>query len=757
MAQPVPPAAPLEPAAAPTDPAAAEIAVEQRHVDRVYERLEATRARARAYEAEGHLRAQFGHEGGLVERDSIVYQAAAWLQRLDAEEEGLVFGRLDLEDREVRYIGRLGVRDEEYEPLTVDWRAPAAALFYQATPVERRGVVRRRTIKSSGRHVTRLDDDLLAPDDPLAGELTVIGDGALMAALTRKRGVVMHDIVATIQREQDLAVRSPGSGATLITGGPGTGKTAVALHRAAYLLFNDRRRFESGGVLIVGPSRVFTAYVEQVLPSLGEHTAALRSLGELLDGVHATRHDPAALAAVKGATAILPVLERAAHAAAPGVPRTFRTTYQGHVIELDRRTLDRVRTVALGRGHGGGRGGAQPNTQRAHAATALLEAAWERLPKQLRDRRRTERAHFDRELRDRTEFDLFVERWWPYRTPAEVLAGLGNEAVLASAAGPDLTAGQVRELAASWRRSAGFLADRRPDADPDLDTYSETDADAEPGAGARPSAGAGAAYSDADWSVQDVPLLAELAELLGPVPVDEREPEDPFGGSGVLEVSSWADRNPAGARDNARETYAHVIVDEAQDLSPMQWRVLGRLGRRASWTVVGDPVQSSWPDPEESRQAMELALGDQPRHRHELRTNYRNSAEIYEYAARFAKRAMPDADLPEAVRKTGFPPEHFADLDEAVTAALGSVEGTVGVITALDAVDGVRERLAGRAATEPRLVVLTDLDAKGLEYDAAVVIDPDAISGESPAGLRTLYVALTRATQRLYVVAAPER
>jgi hypothetical protein len=748
LAQPVPPAAPLEPAAAPTDPAAAEIQVEQRHVDRVHERLEATRARARAYEAEGHRRAQFGHEGGLVERDSIVYQAAAWLQRLDAEEEGLVFGRLDLEDREVRYIGRLGVRDEEYEPLTVDWRAPAAALFYQATPVDRRGVVRRRTIKSSGRRITRLDDDLLAPDDPLAGELTVIGDGALMAALTRKRGAVMHDIVATIQREQDLAVRSPGSGATLITGGPGTGKTAVALHRAAYLLFNDRRRFESGGVLIVGPSRVFTAYVEQVLPSLGEHTAALRSLGELQDGVHATRHDPAALAAVKGATAILPVLERAARSAAPGVPRTFRTTYQGHVIDLDRRALDRVRTVALGRGHGG----AQPNTQRAHAATALLEAAWERLPKQLRDRRRTERAHFDRELRDRTEFDLFVERWWPYRTPAEVLAGLGNEAVLAAAAGPDLSAAQVRGLAASWRRSTEGLVLGRPEADQDP----ETDPDAEAEAGPRPSARAGAGYPEADWSVQDVPLLAELADLLGPVPVDEREPEDPFEGSGVLEVSSWAERNAATARDNARETYAHVIVDEAQDLSPMQWRALGRLGRRASWTVVGDPVQSSWPDPEESRQAMELALGDQPRHRHELRTNYRNSAEIYEYAARFAKRAMPDADLPEAVRKTGFPPEHFSDLDEAVAAALGSVEGTVGVITALDAIDGVRERLSGRFAAEPRLVVLTDLDAKGLEYDAAVVIDPDAISAESPAGLRTLYVALTRATQRLYVVAPQE-
>jgi hypothetical protein len=717
LAQPVP--AP----ATPPDPASAEVEREQRHVDRVYERLEATRARARAYEAEGHRRAQFGHEGGLVERDSIVYQAAVWLQRLDAEEEGLVFGRLDFEDREVQYIGRLGVRDEEYEPLTVDWRAPAAAVFYQATPVDRRGVVRRRTIKSSGRTVTRLDDDLLAPDSALAEELTVVGDGALMAALTRRRGTVMHDIVATIQREQDLAVRSPGDGATLITGGPGTGKTAVALHRAAYLLFNDRRRFESGGVLIVGPSRVFTAYVEQVLPSLGEHTAALRSLGELLDGVHATRHDRAPLAAIKGSLRMLPVLERAVRTAPPGVPQSFRTTYQGHVVQLDRRALDRVRAVALGRAHPNS-GAPQPNAQRAHAATALLEAAWERLPRELRDRRRTERAHFDRELRDRTEFDAFVEEWWPYRMPSTVLRGLSDEAVLASLAGPDLGVEQVRALAASWRAVAGSGS----------------------------ASGSGSGEDGADWSVEDVPLLAELDRLLGPVPVEEREPEDPFADSGVLEVSSWVDRNAGGRREPDRETYAHVIVDEAQDLSPMQWRVLGRLGRRASWTVVGDPVQSSWPDPEESRQAMELALGEQRRHRHELRTNYRNSAEIYEYAAQYARRAMPGAELPEAVRKTGFPPEHFAELDQAVAAALGAVEGTVGVITTLAAFDGVRGRLAGRLEAEPRLVVLTDLDAKGLEYDAAVVLDPDAIAGESPAGLRTLYVALTRATQRLYVV-----
>lgn len=322
-----------------------------------------------------------------------------------------------------------------------------------------------------------------------------------------------------------------------------------------------------------------------------------------------------------------------------------------------------------------------------------------------------------------------------------MLRGLGNEAALAMAAGPDLTVDQVRALASSWRRVADAAG---LDSDGGFETETET--------GARQPHGLAAA----DWSVQDVPLLAELADLLGPVPEDEREPEDPYEGSGVLEVSSWAERNTSARRDDSRESYAHIIVDEAQDLSPMQWRVLGRLGRRASWTVVGDPVQSSWPDPEESRLAMELALGDQIRHRHELRTNYRNSAEIYEYAARFAKRAMPDADLPEAVRKTGMPPEHLADLDEAVTAALASVEGTVGVITTLSAFTSVRDRLAGRTAAEPRLVVLTDLDAKGLEYDAAVVLDPDAIAAESPAGLRTLYVALTRATQRLYVVTPGE-
>ncbi|MBS2961853.1 UvrD-helicase domain-containing protein [Actinocrinis puniceicyclus] len=690
----------------------AEMQAEQRHVDRVHERLEVMRRHARAYEAEGHRRALFGNEGGLVERDAIVYQAAVWLRRLDSQEEGLVFGRLDFDDGEIRHIGRIGVRDEEYEPLVVDWRAPAAAAFYRATPAERMDVVRRRTIRCVGAKVTRLDDDLLDPDRARSLELTVVGDGALMAALTRKRGAAMHDIVATIQKEQDLAVRSPAEGATIITGGPGTGKTAVALHRAAYLLFNERKRFESGGVLIVGPSAVFVSYIEQVLPSLGEHTAALRSLGELVEGVRATRHDPADLAQLKGSGALLPVLGRAVRATPPGTPRQFRATYHGHVIQLDGHRLDDLRRTVLHRN-------SRPNAARANAETALVEAAWERLPAELRERRRTERAIFDRDLRDRSDFELFVQQWWPYRTAQEVLRMCGDPQTLARYAGRHLDRAQVEALAESWRG-------RGDD-------------------GAR------------DFAVEDVPLLDELAQLLGTAPQEDDDEEDLysnlFEGSSVAEVSSWADRTAqAGRRDRVRESFAHVIVDEAQDLSPMQWRVLGRLGRRATWTIVGDPVQSAWPDPQESAAAMRVALGDRTHYVHELRTNYRNSAEIFAYAAQYARKAAPEASLPDAVRSTGIPPEHREDLESAVDEALAAVEGTVGVITALGTARATASRLGARVdAADGRLVVIDALDAKGLEYDAAVVLDPEEIEGESPAGTRTLYVALTRATQRLYI------
>ena len=293
---------------------AGELALEQAHVDRVYAELEKASLRAADVEADGLARGRTDRTGdvrdeemtGLFERDALVYAAARRRSMIDKQYEGLVFGRLDLGneqtravDREVRYIGRLGVRDDDYEPLVVDWRAPAASAFYRATPVEPMDVLRRRVLRCKGPDVVGVEDDLMVPEAP--DDLVVVGDGALLAALTRSRGAQMRDIVATIQRHQDEAIRAPHQGFTMISGGPGTGKTVVALHRAAYLLYANRRRFESGGVLVVGPSGVFMRYIERVLPSLGETAVALRSLGEVVDGVRATRHDEPAVADVKGA------------------------------------------------------------------------------------------------------------------------------------------------------------------------------------------------------------------------------------------------------------------------------------------------------------------------------------------------------------------------------------------------------------------------------------------------------------------------
>src|SRR3954449_13544190 len=318
-----------------------EIAHEQEFVDRVYEQLERSTRNAEALAKEGHGRAHLGHEGGLVERDAMVFQAAKRIATLNAAHEGLVFGRLDLAkaDEDPRYIGRIGLRDENRDSLLIDWRAPAAAVFYQATAADPQGVVRRRVLRCTGAQVVAVEDDLLDPDDPAGDGLPIVGEGGLLAQLSRARDRSMPSIVATIQAEQDKAFRAPGKGVVTISGGPGTGKTVVALHRAAYLLYSDRRRYESGGVLIVGPSGVFMRYIERVLPSLGETAVALRSLGGVVDGVRATRHDEPAVADVKGSARMAELMRRTARQQAPGSPQEYRIFWRDDVILLDRGKL----------------------------------------------------------------------------------------------------------------------------------------------------------------------------------------------------------------------------------------------------------------------------------------------------------------------------------------------------------------------------------------------------------------------------------
>ncbi len=543
-----------EPVAA--GPLAAEIAIEQSHVDRVYARLLELHRDARALAEEGHGRATLGKHiySALFERDALVYQAARRTQALDAAHEGLVFGRLDLDNREVRYVGRLGLRDEDYEPLAIDWRAPAAAPFYRATARDRQGVVRRRVIDCRRERVVGIDDDLLAPESAPPG-MQVIGDGALMAALSRARTGAMRDIVATIQAEQDEIIRASPEGATLITGGPGTGKTAVALHRAAYLLYVDRRRFERGGVLIVGPSAAFMRFIERVLPSLGESAATLRSVGNLVDGLEAERYDEPHTAMVKGSLAMRPILSRAVAMQPPNAPAELRVTYRSIVLRVGTDELAAVRRRVLSRER-------RPNVSRVHAADILAGELWERLTADGMGPEELGEDEFRAELADRGVLADFVDAWWPVVDGPTALGWLSDPDRLAACAGRSLRPDEVTAVAASLQPLA---------------------------------AGSGPSVADVTLIDELVPMLGRPAETSTPDPTRDAdaewesvaESEAAFGSGASVARSLGHFPDP----DDAE--YAHIVVDEAQDLSPMQWRALGRRGRRASWTIVGDPLQSS--------------------------------------------------------------------------------------------------------------------------------------------------------------------
>lgn len=762
-----------------------EIGVEQDHLDRVYHRLEEKIDEAEFLMHDAVKRGQVGTPGALAERDAQVFRAGVHLNRLNNEFEDFLFGRIDLllgkdgergpdgaftsvepaddavrEDAtadiaETLHIGRIGVLDSDYAPLVIDWRAPAAAPFYRSTPKEPGRVVRRRVIRSKGRKVLGVEDDLMRPELTAyldGGKLPVIGDGALMAALGQARSHTMRDIVASIQAEQDLVIRAPAASVTEVTGGPGTGKTAVALHRAAYLLYQDRRRY-AGGILVVSPTPLLVAYTEGVLPSLGEEgQVAIRAVGSLSDEAAgtagATTYDEPAVARIKGSSRMLHVLRKAARGAleqggrtaprqegqlsfgeepaegatAPATtPDRLRVVAFGARVELEADDLQRIRNNVLS-------GTAPVNLLRPRARKLLLDALWS---KSSGRGRYTDpqlvaelRSSFDEDVSTETPFLEFLNAWWPELTPRRVLAAMADERRLARWSRRILNQGEVRRLARSLKR---------------------LDAD-----GGGP------------LSVHDVALLDELQALLGTVvrPKRKREadPLDHLSGLEELmpqrEETQWERAERLAAE---RTEYAHVIVDEAQDLTPMQWRMVGRRGRHATWTIVGDPAQSSWSDPDEAAAARDEALGSRPRRRFTLTVNYRNPAEIAELAAKVLALAMPGMESPSAVRSTGVVPRFVpveggdlaATVREEARRLLAEVDGTVGVVVAMNRRAQAREWLAELGE---RVVALGSLEAKGLEYDATVVVSPAEIADESPAGLRVLYVALTRATQQLTVV-----
>ncbi|MFI1421738.1 HelD family protein [Streptomyces sp. NPDC020731] len=728
-----------------------EISVEQEHLDRVYRRLEEKIHEAEFLMRDAARRGQVGTPGALAERDAQVFRAGVHLNRLNNEYEDFLFGRIDLlpgkdgrkgpdgaytavepaegavrpdntaDIAETLHIGRIGVLDEDYAPLVIDWRAPAAAPFYRSTPVDPGRVVRRRVIRSKGRRVQGVEDDLMRPEltASLDGhELAVIGDGALMAALGQARTHTMRDIVASIQAEQDLVIRAPAASVTYVEGGPGTGKTAVALHRAAYLLYQDRRRY-AGGILIVSPTPLLVAYTEGVLPSLGEEgQVAIRAIGSLVDGAGATVYDSPSVARAKGSYRMLKVLRKAARGALErhDSPQRLRVVAFGRRLELEAEELADVRRTALG-------GTAPVNLLRPRARKLLLDALWERSGA---GSRHTDpelaaelRASFDEDITSEDDFTAFLDAWWPELTPAAVLDAMADERRLGRWARRILNPGEVRKVARALKRSGR--------------------------------------------SVHDIAMLDELQAILGaparPRRKRELDPLDQLTGlEELMPVREESQRERAERLAQERVEYAHVIVDEAQDLTPMQWRMVGRRGRHATWTVVGDPAQSSWSDPDEAAQARDEALGSRPRRRFELTVNYRNPAEIAELAAKVLALAMPGSRSPRAVRSTGVEPRFSVaegPLGETVRAEaarlLERVDGTVGVVVPMQRREEARRWLDGLG---DRVMALGSLEAKGLEYDATIVVSPAEIADESPAGLRVLYVALTRATQQLTVVSA---
>ncbi|WP_210580027.1 UvrD-helicase domain-containing protein [Streptomyces sp. GESEQ-4] len=770
-----------------------EIGVEQEHLDRVYQRLEEKIHEAEFLMNDAAKRGQVGTPGALAERDAQVFRAGIHLSRLNNEFEDFLFGRIDLlpgkdgkkgpdgaytavepadgavrddgtaDIAETLHIGRIGVLDQDYAPLVIDWRAPAAAPFYRSTPVDPGRVVRRRVIRSKGRRVLGVEDDLMRPElkATLDGhELPVIGDGALMAALGQARSHTMRDIVASIQAEQDLVIRAPAASVTYVEGGPGTGKTAVALHRAAYLLYQDRRRY-AGGILIVSPTPLLVAYTEGVLPSLGEEgQVAIRAIGSLVDGTEATLYDSPSVARAKGSYRMLKVLRKAArgalelgrdaaagrHGAAghgsgrpvsgqlafgeesdgsddatpvqngsPAAPPTrLRVVAFGRRLELEAAELERIRHAVLS-------GTAPVNLLRPRARKLLLDALWEQSGAGTRhtdpELAAELRSSFDEDITSEDAFIAFLDAWWPELTPKHVLAAMADERRLGRWARRILNPGEIRKVARSLKRNG--------------------------------------------HSVHDIAMLDELQAILGtparPRRKRELDPLDQLTGlDELMPVREETQRERAERLAQERVEYAHVIVDEAQDLTPMQWRMVGRRGRHATWTVVGDPAQSSWSDPEEAAQARDEALGSRPRRRFQLTVNYRNPAEIAELAAKVLALAMPGSQSPRAVRSTGVEPRFTAVRDslsrtvrEEAARLLDRVDGTVGVVVAMNRREEARRWLTGLG---DRVVALGSLEAKGLEYDATIVVSPAEIADESPAGLRVLYVALTRATQQLTVV-----
>ena len=781
-----------------------EIAAEQEVVDLAYGELDRRLAEAKRFLAATQARGGGGTHQSRGERDAYAAHYANLISSLEGVEDRLVFGRMDsgadaaAEQGPARsdpvagsgrrhYVGRTGLQDAQHREVVLDWRAPLARAFYQATASDPMGIVRRRHIQTRARTVLGVEDELIdvsglgAPTDRTAEPGGAVstglqGEGALIAAMSTARDGRMGDIVATIQAEQDRVVTSDGTGVLVVQGGPGTGKTAVALHRVAYLFYSERTRLERSGVLLVGPSRTFLRYVEQVLPSLGETGVVSTTLADLVPGVRARGAEPAETAEVKSRAVWATILRRAVRdlQRVPDSPRPI--TVDGTRLEL--RPADVHEAVVRAR-----RSGRPHNLARETFVLWLLERLTDQLASATsRDASDPDtRAWIREDIRTARDARREINLCWMPTTPVGLLERLWARPALLERLAPELEAHERALL----QRAAG----------------------AEP-------------------TPADVPLIDELAELLGPsedaqahrARLQARRHEELVAyaaqaiesqelGGGVVDAEMLADRVEAPgpsltlaerARADRTWTYGHIVVDEAQELGAMAWRALARRCPVRSFTVVGDLTQysgpsapRSWadalaalgtrPDPREGGRAASPA--STPLHLEALTVCYRTPATIMA-AAQEAVTALgrPPAfpvssvrDLPDCLRVDDLSRERLQDEDEEVWAralreavheesaaldrAVGADEGRIAVITPRADDDAAAlaadPRLAGALEApdgdvlRSRLVVMSPRMSKGLEFDVVVLVDPAVVGRTSPGDL---YVAMTRPTRRLRMV-----
>jgi len=762
----------------------AELDREQSYISVLYGRLDVLRERAGRRMA-GVLRQAGGTHQARVERETFSAMYRQQLAQFDAAENGLCFGRLEFNDGELRYVGRLGIHadTDDYEQLLMDWRADAARPFYLATAASPGDVRVRRHIKSKGRTVVGIDDEVLDLEaaDPTRHE-GLTGESALLAALNSGRTGSMSDIVETIQAEQDVIIRAPMAGALVVQGGPGTGKTAVALHRAAYLLYTYRRQLEKRGVLVVGPNATFLRYIGQVLPSLGETSVLLSTIGDLFPGVSATAAESAQTAAIKGRIGMARVIAAAIRDRqhVPDEPLEIKAD----VASIRLATAAGREEAAPAVGAGAGRLRLTPRTisqarerarrsRRPHNqarlvfAREIVNALTRQLTARIGTDVRTGEMLMDqqdmqdlrRELRADPAVRAAIARLWPVLSPQQLVSDLLTDPARLAAAAPRMPAAErellLREDGAAWTPADVPLLDEA------ADLLGEDDR--------------GARVAAARRRRQEEAYAQGVLDIMSR---DEDDDEEILMGADLVDASRLAARYEDEQHLTAAEraavdrtwVFGHVIVDEAQELSQLAWRMLMRRCPARSLTIVGDVAQTgdlgglpSWSE------ALEPYLGDRWRLA-PLTVNYRTPAEIMAVAADVLAAIDPALELPRSVRQSGRQPWQLqaepAELtttvaQAAVRLAAEAGDGKLAVIVPAALADGVgaavRAALPGTAlGADPDLtspvVVLTVRQAKGLEFDCVLIADPAAILAESPRGLNDLYVALTRATQQVGVV-----